>query len=160
MIGRQWLILVPAIGVTACAGASQTTEGSSCGLRSADSVFASRGPVYRACAVERQAEVVTKRRPDFQPDRSTAQSCYSAEIEFVVDTTGAPELGEARVLHANNPNFAESAMRALATYRYKPALLGGIPVRQLTTEKFGVASVLVAVPAGTTPRPPDRMPKC
>jgi hypothetical protein len=160
MIGRHQLALLASIALTACASASPTPSATSCGLKSADSVFVSRGPVYRACAVERQVQVISKHQPDFQPDRSVAQTCYSAEIEFVVDTTGAPELGEARVLHANNPNFADAALRALATWRYRPALLHGVPVRQLTSETFGVASVIVAVPAGTMPRPPDRMPKC
>lgn len=161
MIGRQQLLLFATMGVVACAGASQATTGAtSCSLKSADSVFVSQGPVYRACAVERQVQVIAKQHPDFRPDRSSGQSCYSAEIEFVVDTTGTPELGEARVLRANNPNFADAALRALASYRYKPAYLNGVPVRQLTTEKFGMASVIVAVPAGTMPRPPDRLPKC
>lgn len=160
MIARHHVTLLAAIAVTACASAPKPTGATSCGLKKEDSVFVSRGPVYRACAVERQVQALTKHRPDFQPDRSMAQTCYSAEIEFVVDTTGAPELGHARVLHANDPNFADAAMRALATWRYSPALLHGVPVRQLTSEKFGVASVIVAVPAGTMPRPPDRVPKC
>lgn len=159
MIGRYQLTLVAAIGVGACAGASQATSASSCGLTSADSVFVSRGPVYRACAVDRQVQAIAKPYPDFNL-RSSGQSCYSAEIEFVVDSTGTPELGEARVLHANNPNFADAALRALATWRYRPALLHGVAVRQLTSEKFSVASVIVAVPAGSTPRAPDRGPKC
>lgn len=160
MIGRYHIMLLASFAVTACASASQTPSATSCGLKSEDSVFVSRGPVYRACAVERQAQLISRHLPDFQADRSLAQTCYSAEIEFVVDTTGAPELGEARVLHANNPNFADAALRALATWRYRPALLHGVPVRQLTSEKIGVASVIVAAPAGTVPRPPDRMPKC
>jgi hypothetical protein len=160
MIGRQFVTLLAILGVIACASASQTTGATACGLRSADSVFISRGPVYRACAVERQVEAIAKPHPDFQPDRSAGQSCYSAELEFVVDTTGTPELGEARVVHANNPNFADAALRTLARWRYRPALLHGVPVRQLTTEKLSVASVIVTVPAGGTPRPPDRGPKC
>jgi hypothetical protein len=103
MTGRHDLTLLASVAVTACASASQTAGATSCGLKSEDSVFVSRGPVYRAC-----------------------------------------ELGEARVLHANNPNFADAALRALATWRYRPALLHGV----------------MAVPAGTTPRPPDRTPKC
>lgn len=159
MIGRYQLTLLATIGVVACAGASQATPASSCGLRSADSVFVSRGTVYRACAVEREAQAIARPHPDFNPG-SSGQSCYSAEIEFVVDSTGTPELGEARVLHANNPDFADAALRALATWRYRPALLHGVPVRQLTSEKFSVASVIMAVPAGSTARAPDRGPKC
>ena len=54
---------------------------------------------------------------------------------------------------------AHAALRAFATWRYRPALLHGVAVRQLTSEKFSVASVIVAVPAGSTSRAPDGGPK-
>ena len=40
------------------------------------------------------------------------------------------------------------------------AELHGVPVRQIVREKEGVAAVIVAVPAGQMPRPPDHGPKC
>ena len=160
MIRRHRWMLLASMAVMACAGASSTTGAARCALSSTDSVFLRRGPVYRPCAVERRVEVVTKPQPDFRPDLSFGQACYSAEFEFVVDTTGTPEVDEARQLHANDANFATAALTALAAWRYKPAYLQGVPVRQITTQKFGLSAVLVAVPAGGTPRPPVRGPKC
>jgi len=160
MIGRHQLTLIVAVGVVACAGASQTSGTRPCALSSADSVFLRGGPVYPACAVDRRAEVVTSRQPDFRPDLTFNQACYSAEFEFVVDASGIPEVDEVRQLHANDPNYATAALTALADWRYKPASLNGVPVRQVTTQRFGLAAVRVAVPAGGTPRPPDRVPKC
>lgn len=160
MIGRHHLMFLASIGLIACAGASSTTAAARCALSSADSIFLRRGPVYRPCAVDRRVEVITKPQPDFRPDLSFGQSCYSAEFEFVVDTTGTPEVDDARQLHANDANFATAALTALAAWRYKPAYLNGVPVRQVTTTKFGLAAVVVAVPAGGTPRPPTRAPKC
>jgi hypothetical protein len=160
MTGRHPLTLLTTLALAACASASNPTGASRCALSSADSVFLRGGPVYRPCAVDRRAEVITSRQPDFRPDLSFKESCYSAEFEFVIDATGMPEVEEARQLHANDPNFATAALGALAEWRYKPAYLNGVPVRELTTQKFRLAAVLVAVPAGGTPRPPNRMPKC
>ena len=153
-------MFLASIGLIACAGASSTTAAARCALSSADSVFLKRGPVYRPCAVDRRVEVITSPQPDFRPDLSFGQACYSAEFEFVVDTTGTPEVDDARQLHANDPNFATAALTALAARRYKPAYRNGLPVRQVTTARFGLAAVRVAAPAGQMPRPPDRVPKC
>jgi hypothetical protein len=160
MMWRDLLILLAATAVSACAGASQTTTGSKCALTSADSVYLKRGDVYRDCAVEQRAQVLTSRQPEFHPDISAGKSCYSAEIEFVVDSTGSPEAEGARVVRANNPNFADAALGVIASWRYKPAYLNGAPVRQIVRQKFGIAAVVVAVPPGATPRPPDHGPKC
>jgi len=160
MIGRHHLTLVTAIGLVGCAGASQTSGKRPCAISPADSVFLSRGAVYPACAVEQRVQVVVRRQPEFRPDMTFSEECYSAEFEFVVDETGTPEVEEARRLHANSPSFADAALAALAQWRYKPATLNGVPVRQITTERFGLAAVRVLVPAGGIPRPPDRFPKC
>jgi Gram-negative bacterial TonB protein C-terminal len=159
-MGRHTLIVFAAIAVAACAGASQTTTGKTCALASADSVFLKRGPVYRDCAVEQRAQLVARREPEFHPDLSAGQSCYSADLEFVVDTTGTPEAEGARVVRATNPIFGDAVLAVVPSWQYKPAYLHGAPVRQIVKEKLGVAGVRVSVPAGGTPRPPDRVPKC
>src|SRR5436853_2384370 len=108
-MGGDRLILA-AIALAACAGASQTTAASRCALTSADSAYLKGGDIYRDCAVERRAQVLTRRQPEFRPDVSAGQSCYSATIEFVVDTTGSPEAEGPRVVRANHPNFAGRAL--------------------------------------------------
>jgi len=101
-------------------------------------------------------------RPDFRPSSPPTRGteCYEAELEFVVDATGSPELETARVVRTNSPSFAESAMRALAQFRYEPAQMSGEPVRQIVELKSGMAAVTTVVPAGQVPRPPLRPPRC
>ena len=160
---RFGLIAGLAVMIAACASATRTNRAAACTLTASDSVYLKRGPVYRDCGVEHRAQLVDRSaRPDFRPDVSLAfrDACYSAEIQFVVDETGTPEVEDARVVHSNNPAFATAAMEAVARWRYKPALLDGVAVRQITTEKLGMAAVVVTVPAGQMPRPPVRAPVC
>jgi TonB family protein len=152
-----------AILTAACASAGGTSRATSCTLTATDSVHLKGGPVYRDCAVSQRVQLVDRSaRPDFKPDVSLSfrDACYSAEIEFVVDETGTPEVEDARVVHSNNPAFATAAIEAVSRWRYRPALLNGVPVRQITREKFGLAAVVVTAPAGQTPRPPVRAPVC
>ena len=156
------LLAFLAIPIAACASASRTSR-TACALTKTDSVFLQRGAVYRGCGVDQRIQPLDRSaRPDFRPDVSLSfrDACYSAEIEFVVDQNGKPETEDARVIHSNSPAFATAAVQALEKWRYRPALLNGVAVRQITTEKFGMSAVVVAVPAGQTPRPPVRAPVC
>lgn len=122
-----------------------------------------RLPLLASLAIAQRVQSLDRSaRPDFRPDVSLSfrEACYSAEIQFVVDETGTPETEDARVVHSNNPAFASAAVEAIAKWRYRPASINGVAVRQITTEKLGMAAVLVAVPAGQTPRPPVRPPVC
>ena len=92
--------------------------------------------------------------------RDFRDACYIAQIEFVVDETGTPDVENAKVLHTNNPEYASAALQALSRWRYRPALRNGVAVRQITTEKFGMRAVVVTAPAGQVPRPPVRGPVC
>jgi hypothetical protein len=152
-----------AIAIAACASATTTSAVRTCALTKTDSVYLQRAAVYRDCAVEQRVQLIDRSaRPDFRPDVSLAfrDACYSAEIQFVVDENGTPETEDARVIHSNNPAFASAAIDAIAKWRYRPALLNGVAVRQITKEKLGMAAVVVTVPAGQTPRPPVRAPVC
>ena len=148
--------------IAACAGTSSRSN-RPCPLAPGDTLYLGRGPVYRACAVDRQARSIDhSARPDFQPSTPPpgGQACYRAELEFVVDSTGVPEAETARVVRTNNPTYAQSVMRVLPRWRYEPARLKGVPVRQIVEETAGLGAVLVAVRAGDTPRPPLRPPNC
>lgn len=160
---RFSLIVALAIPIAACASASRTSRATACSLTATDSVFLKRGAVYRDCGVDQRVEPLDRSaHPDFRPDVSLSfrDACYSAEIQFVVDESGRPETEDARVIHSNNPAFATAAVQALEKWRYRPALLNGVAVRQITTEKFGMAAVVVTAPAGQMPRPPVRRPVC
>lgn len=150
-----------AVSLAACASAPRTDPAAACVLARADSVFLSRGPVYRDCAVTQRAQLLNRTaNPDFHPDISSGRSCYSADIKFVVDPTGTPESENATVVTSTDPAFGQAALAAVMRWSYKPAQLHDVPVRQIVREKVAIAAVVVAVPAGQTPRPPDRGPKC
>ena len=145
----------------ACGGSAATGERRSCGLRSSDSVFARSGPVYRDCAVDRKAELRTRDvTPNFRPPVAR-EGCYSATIEFVVDTAGRVELSTARITRSNDPAFASSLLATLPLYRYEPARLGGVPVRQIATTQQAIVTRRVVAVAGSLPPPaPSGGPGC
>jgi hypothetical protein len=121
-----------------------------------DSVYVQGQTLYRDCAVDVRAVLLNPTAPvDFQP--SGARNCYSAAIEFVVDTAGVPELGTARVVRANSDELARALIAALPQWRYRPARKTGLAVRQLV--RLERAVTLVAVPAGSVPSPTSRPPR-
>ena len=73
----------------------------------------------------------------------------------MVDSSGRPEAETAKVLHTTDPEFAAAAVAAMAHWRYRPATIQGVPVRQIVREKESIAEVIVVVPAGQLPRPPS-----
>lgn len=163
----RWLtcsLTAIALGVTGCASAGNAGRPRACGLQPADSVFAAAGPVYRDCAVDSKAQPVTPNTKfDFQPERGAApDACYTAEVEFVVNEAGSPEAKTARVLHTNDQTFAQAFLTAIATWRYRPAVKDGHPVRQIVDERRSVQTATVLVRAGSAPpsRPPIERPRC
>jgi hypothetical protein len=140
--------LLIVITSTACASAGRGSRQSACALSSADSVYLAGQLLYRDCSVNVRAELLN---PDMTPDFSPSgdRSCYSATVQFVVDSTGTPERGTARVVSSNSTEFADALLRVVPQWRYRPARKDGVPVRQIVHEKLAVS--LVAVPAGSSP---------
>jgi hypothetical protein len=88
-------------------------------------------PLYRSCAVTVAARrIPSDLRPEFFP-ASRDRSCFSALIEFAVDTLGRPEARTARLVRATDPSFGVAAMAIVSGLRFEPARLGGRPVRQI-----------------------------
>jgi hypothetical protein len=88
-------------------------------------------PLYRACAVTVAARrIASDMRPEFSPT-SRDRSCFSAVIEFAVDTLGRPEVRTARLIRANDPGYGAAALAIVSGLRFVPARLGDRPVRQL-----------------------------
>ena len=168
---RSTALLLFAAGVTACASSASSTEtgvadedDGRCPFRQQDSVFVAGGPVYRACAVKTKAVLLTTDiRPDFRPT-VTGNTCYSAEVEFVVDARGLPETRTARVVRTNNQAFAESVLSLLPRLRFEPAKLDGVPVRQIVVNRLtaGTTVAVVRVAGGGAPSAPPRSarPRC
>ena len=120
--------------------------------------------MFRECAVGTRARSIpTDARADFRPAPG-GKSCYSVEVEFVVDARGYPETRTARVLRTNDQAFAESVMMVMPRWRFEPATVDGVPVRQITIVKQTAQVMVVAVPAGSPPpsSPPRTrsVPKC
>lgn len=163
LIGLAWTGL---LGACAGGGVHASTPEPSCALLGRDSVFASRAPVYRECAVDRKAHLVTTDiRTDF---RSTTPrtTCYYADLEFVVDTTGRPEMGTAQTVRTNDQAFADAVFATLNRWKYEPALRTGVPVRQIVSAHKTLSAIVsvVVVPAGSPPptpgKPTQRPPSC
>jgi hypothetical protein len=148
-----------------CATARQPGARESCALRSRDSTYAAGRPVYRDCAVDRPARFTnTNVLPDWRPPTSSSNSCYSVEMEFVVDEAGRVERETATVVQASDRSFANAWMTTLGEWKFEPAVRGGVRVRQIVTMKRSAQTAVVrsSSPVGTG-RPPsttERLPKC
>lgn len=61
----------------------------------------------------------------------------SGEVDtrFVVNADGGIDVSSIRVITATDPTFAESIRRILIGVHYRPATIGGIPVRQTVERK-------------------------
>lgn len=89
-------------------------------------------------------------------------ACYSADLLFVVDSAGRPESSTVQVVRTTDRAFADAVVETVPLWRYEPAIRSGVRVRQIVTTHQAIASVVVAVPAGSPPpsRPPLNMPRC
>jgi hypothetical protein len=134
----------------ACASAGGTSaRRTACNLGPRDSVLLAGGPVYRDCAVDRAARRLTSNvHPDFRPT-TPRSGCYSADVEFVVDASGMPEIGTARVVRANDQGFAGAVLATLTRWKYDPAVRDQRPVRQIVTSHEVMSMVVVVAPAGS-----------
>ncbi len=156
---RNSVTLAMLSGGLGCATSGGRAGHPSCQLAQPDSVYLAGGPVYRDCAVDRRARLLSEDvMPDFHPTSEfSSRQCYSAVIQFVVDTTGVPESQTVRVVRSNDQSFADALIRTVPRLRYEPASKDQRPVRQIV--QFGQAAALVAVPAGQVPRA-SRLPPC
>jgi protein TonB len=59
--------------------------------------------------------------------------------QFVVDTTGRPEMNSYKVLKTTHELFGNAVKQALPGMRFIPAEVGGRKVRQLVQQPFSFA---------------------
>ena len=139
----------------ACAtrGGEQGGERTRCELKATDSLFASTGPVYRDCAVDRKARLINSTQIRPEPVNITP-GCQSVQIEFVVGIDGTPEVGTVRTVRATSSAFASSVIETLSLWKYEPALIDGIPVRQIVNTERKMSIVVVAAGSPGPPRSP------
>lgn len=164
--GLLTLLAATTAVVAGCASASNGAQAKAarCVPADRDTVFAAAGPVYRDCAVDVRARNVTRSRVDYRPSSTSLprSACYSAELEFVVNTKGVPETNTAHVVHSNEQGFADAVLASLSGWEYEPARLGDVAVRQIVSEKAAMATMTVLVPKGASPssQPTQRPPTC
>jgi TonB family protein len=78
-----------------------------------------------------------------------------AAVRYVVDSTGLVDTTTYRVIHATHGDFAVAVRRALPSMHFRPAMQGGVKVRQLVEQTFRFR---MAAPADTAHRKPDPKP--
>ena len=88
-------------------------------------------------------------------------TCYSVDLQFVVDSTGRPETSTAKIVRSNDSGYGEAVLATVASWRYEPAMRNGVHVRQIVTSHQSAAAIVAVRPAGSPPpvRPPNP-PKC
>ncbi len=154
-----------------CASASVQAQGTK--QRCLDTPIDSTNPslpVYQECHVERKAKLrLSSQRPQFTlPSGGAGPTCYRASFEFVVDTSGQPELETARRVSSTDERFADAVAATLGGLRFEPARLDKAPVRQVARyeSRLGVRVVVKSATPTTggqpgarsaplTPRPPS-----
>lgn len=156
------LLLVPVLMI--CASASlQAQDKKKCSETPVDSTNPV-APVYQECHVKRKASLRgTPPRPDFSPNPGGSTACYRADFEFVVDTTGVPELSTVRRVASTDPVFAEAVEATIGRLRYEPARLDSAHVRQVVRYRNGLSMIRTVVASspggGFTPPSGSRMPR-
>ena len=177
IVARLAALLCLGAALTACASSANRAEtaagdasAAGCALRPQDSTFALLGPVFRDCQVQTKAALLTKDiRPDFRPSTTNTKSgnCYSAELEYVVNEQGAVETKTVRVVKTTDQALADAIISILPQWKFEPAKLNGVAVRQIVSDTYSIQSQVVIVPAGTRPssptgtkRPARSTPRC
>ncbi|MDQ2664907.1 MAG: hypothetical protein M3Z05_02755 [Gemmatimonadota bacterium] len=163
---RSCVVLFSAVALLAsgCVFSRQTSGDDprprpGCELRSSDSVFMAGRSVYRECAVDVAARNLTRGEgPTTRPSGPRPDGCHFVELAFVVDTTGKPEVRGARILQTSDQDYAYAVRRTLPTWRYEPARLGSVLVRQIVTDREMVSVVVQRVTARSAA--PRAMPGC
>lgn len=151
------------LGLLALASACGPSAGSRapepCGLAAGDSVFLADGPVFPACAVDREARLIDGTavedfRPSVTPQTLPAEMCYTAEVRAVVGPDGRVVPGTARLVRSSDPSYGQAVMEGVPSWRYRPAEVGGQPVRQVVQEKRMAAIQVRIAGQGRNPSPP------
>lgn len=90
---------------------------------------------YLPSEVDHQAEALSIRSGQPEPTGELlASAATRTDVQFVVNADGSVDLGSIRVSSGNDPRMAETMRQSLMSRRYRPATIGGIPVRQVVSD--------------------------
>jgi TonB family protein len=97
---------------------------------------AATGEPLVAESVDQPVDVLEQHPPRYPAALERAGIAGRVELEYVVDTLGRAEPGSVRVIESGHPAFEAAARTAVLESRYRPAWLGGRPVRQLVRQRL------------------------
>lgn len=153
--------------LAACASSPREPgQARACALTAADSAHLARGPLFRECGVDTPAKAIANKliyTPSLGAGTrpSPGVTCYAAEVEFVVGVDGRPEPETIRLVRTNDAALGQSLVASAAGWRYTPARVDGVLVRQIVSERRGIAlQVAVVGSGGNSPARSALPPRC
>ncbi|MCE9602974.1 MAG: energy transducer TonB [Gemmatimonadetes bacterium] len=133
---RTLLLLAALSAPTLSLPAQSSGAATSCSPLAPDTARFGGAPVYAACEIQTPAKLKRNSKP--RVEFPNGVRCLIAELEFVVDETGAPVPATAIVLMATTPAFGDAVRQRLGQWRYAPATRDGVPVRQLVVGRLAM----------------------
>lgn len=121
---KPWILLAVIAG---CFAGCQTTDNT--GLIATAPVrneVQFTGPYVPLSEVDQPATIYEQTPPEFPDVMMRVRIDGKAIIDLLVDTSGKPQ--QVQCEEATHPLFAESAIKAVKRWRFKPAMKGGQPV--------------------------------
>jgi TonB family protein len=101
------------------------------GLRSGNS-----GRAYSESQVDRAVQVSRAPVPRYPEALRSVNITGEVMVQYIVDARGRVEPGSIKILSSTHKLFADAVRAALLEARYRPAEVGGQPVRQLVEQPF------------------------
>jgi protein TonB len=134
------VVAVPVPDVTTSAGTGIVSSGTRAGASSGGSATglgsAGAGGAYAEYQVERIVEVIRGAVPRFPDALRSSGIEGDVHVTFVVGTNGRVEPASITVSDSPHRLFTDAVRSALLDARFRPAEVGGRPVRQLVAQSF------------------------
>jgi protein TonB len=118
-------------GAERSGASADAAAGSRGGLGSGDA-----GKAYSENQVEKIVEVTRQASPRYPDALRSVGVQGTVQVTFVVGTNGRVEPGTIKVSSTPHRLFSEAVRSALLDMRFRPAEVGGRPVRQLVSQSF------------------------
>lgn len=94
------------------------------------------GKAYTENQVEEAVQATRQPTPRYPESLRSVNVTGTVTVQFVVDQRGRVEPGSIRILDTPHKLFSDAVRAALLEARFRPARVGGNPVRQLVEQPF------------------------
>jgi protein TonB len=91
---------------------------------------------YSEAQVDRAVQLTRAPQPRYPDALKSVNIQGEVTAQYIVDARGRVEPGSIKILSATHPLFGDAVRRALLDARFRPAEVGGQPVRQLVEQPF------------------------